>query len=77
MCPSYMATRDEHDSTRGRANVLRLALSGQLGADGLDTPAVHEALDLCLECRACRSECPTSVDMARIKIGRASCRERV
>jgi FAD/FMN-containing dehydrogenase/NAD-dependent dihydropyrimidine dehydrogenase PreA subunit len=67
MCPSYMATRDENDSTRGRANVLRLALSGQLGADGLDAPAVHDALDLCLECRACRSECPTSVDMARIK----------
>ncbi|MEZ5419547.1 MAG: FAD-linked oxidase C-terminal domain-containing protein [Vicinamibacterales bacterium] len=67
MCPSYMATRDEADSTRGRANVLRLALSGQLDADGLDSPAVHEALDLCLECRACKAECPTSVDMARIK----------
>lgn len=67
MCPSYMATRDENDSTRGRANVLRLALSGQLGDDGLDAPAVHDALDLCLECRACRSECPTTVDMARIK----------
>lgn len=67
MCPSYMATRDETDTTRGRANVLRLALSGQLGSDGLDDPAVHEALDLCLECRACKSECPTSVDMARIK----------
>ena len=67
MCPSYMATRDETHTTRGRANVLRLAMSGQLGPDGLDTPAVHEALDLCLECRACRSECPTSVDMARIK----------
>jgi Fe-S oxidoreductase len=67
MCPSYMATRDETDSTRGRANVLRLALSGQLGAAGLDDPGVHAALDLCLECRACKSECPTSVDMARIK----------
>ncbi len=67
MCPSYMATRDETDSTRGRANVLRLALSGQLGPEGLDAPAVHDALDLCLECRACKSECPTSVDMARIK----------
>jgi FAD/FMN-containing dehydrogenase/Fe-S oxidoreductase len=67
MCPSYMATRDETDSTRGRANVLRLALSGQLGDAGLDDPAVDAALDLCLECRACKSECPTSVDMARIK----------
>ena len=67
MCPSYMATRDETDTTRGRANVLRLAMSGQLGPDGLDAPGVHEALDLCLECRACKSECPTSVDMARIK----------
>ncbi|MEP7117133.1 MAG: FAD-binding and (Fe-S)-binding domain-containing protein, partial [Acidobacteriota bacterium] len=67
MCPSYMATRDEQDTTRGRANVLRLALSGQLGPEGLDAPAVHDALDLCLECRACKSECPTSVDMARIK----------
>ena len=67
MCPSYMATRDERDSTRGRANVLRLALSGQLGPHGLDDPGLHEALDLCLECRACKSECPTSVDMARIK----------
>ncbi len=67
MCPSYMATRDETDTTRGRANVLRLAMSGQLGPEGLDAPGVHEALDLCLECRACKSECPTSVDMARIK----------
>ncbi len=67
MCPSYMVTREETHSTRGRANVLRLAMSGQLGPDGLDTPGVHEALDLCLECRACKSECPTSVDMARIK----------
>lgn len=67
MCPSFMATRDETDSTRGRANVLRLALSGQLGPAGLDDPGVHEALELCLECRACKSECPTSVDMARIK----------
>lgn len=67
MCPSYMATRNEQDSTRGRANVLRLALSGQLGPTGMDDPGVHEALDLCLECRACKSECPTSVDMARIK----------
>ena len=67
MCPSYMATRDEAHSTRGRANVLRLAMTGQLGPQGLDDPGLHEALDLCLECRACKSECPVSVDMARIK----------
>ena len=67
MCPSYMATRDEAHSTRGRANVLRLAMTGQLGPHGLDDPGLHEALDLCLECRACKSECPVSVDMARIK----------
>ncbi|MGE0361546.1 MAG: FAD-binding and (Fe-S)-binding domain-containing protein [Vicinamibacterales bacterium] len=67
MCPSYMATRDEAHSTRGRANVLRLAMTGQLGPKGLDDPGLHEALDLCLECRACKSECPVSVDMARIK----------
>src|SRR5262249_18443767 len=67
MCPSYMATRDEQDSTRGRANVLRLAISGQLGSIGLTDPALHPVLDLCLECKACKSECPTGVDMARIK----------
>ena len=58
MCPSYMATRDEAHSTRGRANVLRLAMTGQLGEPGLDDHGVHEVLDLCLECRACKSECP-------------------
>ena len=67
MCPSYQATRDEKDSTRGRANTLRLALTGQLGLQGLTDPAVKEALDLCLECKACKSECPTNVDMARLK----------
>src|SRR5262249_26862208 len=67
MCPSYMATRDENDSTRGRANVLRLAISGQLGPLGLTDPALHSVLDLCLECKACKSECPTGVDMARMK----------
>jgi FAD/FMN-containing dehydrogenase/Fe-S oxidoreductase len=67
MCPSYMATREERHSTRGRANVLRLAMTGQLGPAGLDDPGLHEALDLCLECRACKSECPVSVDMARLK----------
>ncbi|MGD9905982.1 MAG: FAD-binding and (Fe-S)-binding domain-containing protein [Vicinamibacterales bacterium] len=67
MCPSFMATRDEAHSTRGRANLLRLAMTGGLGPDGLDDPGLHDALDLCLECRACKSECPVSVDMARLK----------
>ncbi len=67
MCPSYQATRDEQHSTRGRANVLRLALTGQAGLNGLTDPAVHAALDLCLECKACKSECPTNVDVARLK----------
>jgi len=67
MCPSYMATRDENDSTRGRANVLRLAISGQLGPVGMTDPALYPVLDLCLECKACKSECPTGVDLARMK----------
>jgi FAD/FMN-containing dehydrogenase/Fe-S oxidoreductase len=67
MCPSYQATRAEQHSTRGRANILRLALTGQIGFTGLTDPAVHAALDLCLECKACKSECPTNVDMARLK----------
>jgi FAD/FMN-containing dehydrogenase/Fe-S oxidoreductase len=67
MCPSYMATRDEAHSTRGRANVLRLAMTGQLGETGLSDEGVHEVLDLCLECRACKQECPVSVDVARYK----------
>ncbi|MCI0455929.1 MAG: FAD-binding protein, partial [Gemmataceae bacterium] len=67
MCPSYQATRDEEHSTRGRANALRLALTGQLGLNGLTDPLLFEVLDLCLECKACKSECPTNVDMARLK----------
>jgi len=67
MCPSYQATMEEQHSTRGRANALRLAMTGQLGLDGLTDPALHHALDLCLECKACKSECPTNVDMARLK----------
>ncbi|MBM3820022.1 MAG: oxidoreductase, partial [Acidimicrobiia bacterium] len=67
MCPSYMATREETHSTRGRANVLRLAMSGRLGESGLGDEGVYEALDLCLECRACKAECPVGVDMARFK----------
>jgi FAD/FMN-containing dehydrogenase/Fe-S oxidoreductase len=67
MCPSYQATRDEQHSTRGRANALRLAITGQLGDGGLTDPALLDVLDLCLECKACKSECPTNVDMARLK----------
>jgi FAD/FMN-containing dehydrogenase/Fe-S oxidoreductase len=67
MCPSYQATRDEQHCTRGRANALRLALTGQVGLQGLTDPALMEVLDLCLECKACKSECPTNVDMARLK----------
>ena len=67
MCPSYMATRNECDSTRGRANALRIAINEGLGGDGLADPALQPILDLCLECKACKSECPTGVDMARLK----------
>ncbi len=67
MCPSYRATRDEQHLTRGRANTLRLALSGQLG-DTFASTAVHDALDLCVSCKGCRRECPTGVDMAKMKI---------
>ena len=67
MCPSYMATRDEAHSTRGRANVLRLAMAGKMEETGLDDRGVYEVLDLCLECRACKSECPVGVDMAALK----------
>ena len=67
MCPSYMATREEAHSTRGRANVLRLAMAGRLGEAGLGDHGVYETLDLCLECRACKAECPVGVDMGRFK----------
>ncbi len=67
MCPSYMATRDESASTRGRANVLRLAMSGRLDEAGLGDDGVYRVLDLCLECRACKAECPVGVDVARFK----------
>ena len=66
MCPSYLATRDEKDSTRGRSRVLQEALDGEL-VHGLADPAVHEALDLCLACKGCKSDCPTGVDMASYK----------
>ncbi len=67
MCPSYMATRDELHSTRGRANALRLALTGQLDLEGLSSPLLAEAMSLCLACSACKAECPNGVDMARLK----------
>ena len=68
MCPSYRATLDERHSTRGRANALRLALSGQLGENPWSSPELYEALDLCIGCKGCRRECPTGVDMSRMKI---------
>lgn len=67
MCPSYRATRDEEHSTRGRANALRLAITGQLGEKGLENPRLYEILDLCLSCKGCKSECPSNVDMAKLK----------
>lgn len=68
MCPSFRVTRDEQHLTRGRANTLRLALSGQLGPDALTGPALREAMDLCVGCKGCRRECPTGVDMAKMKL---------
>lgn len=67
MCPSFRATGDEIHVTRGRANTLRLALSGQLGPEGLTDPAMKATLDLCVGCKGCRRECPTGVDMAKMK----------
>jgi Fe-S oxidoreductase len=68
MCPSFRATRDEAHLTRGRANTLRLALSGQLGPNAMASDEIAEAMSLCVSCKACRRECPTGVDMARMKI---------
>ncbi len=71
MCPSYRVTQEEAHTTRGRANALRLGISGQLngeiGAKGLADDGLHETLDLCLSCKACKAECPNAVDMARLK----------
>ena len=68
MCPSFQATGDERDATRGRANSLRLALSGQLGPDALVSDDMKQTMELCVGCKACRRECPTGVDMSRMKI---------
>jgi len=68
MCPSYRVTRDEQHLTRGRANSLRLALSGQLGADAFVSDDMRATMDLCVGCKGCKRECPTGVDMARMKI---------
>jgi FAD/FMN-containing dehydrogenase/Fe-S oxidoreductase len=67
MCPSYRATGDEIHVTRGRANTLRLAVTGQLGPDALTAPEMKAAMDLCIGCKGCKRECPTGVDMARMK----------
>jgi FAD/FMN-containing dehydrogenase/Fe-S oxidoreductase len=68
MCPSFMATREEEHSTRGRANLLRAALDGRLPAAEITGRRLYEAMDLCVECKACKAECPSSVDMAKIKL---------
>lgn len=68
MCPSYRATQNEKDVTRGRANTLRLAISGQLGADALTSEDMRDTMKLCVSCKACKRECPTGVDMAKMKI---------
>jgi len=67
MCPSYMATKDEEHSTRGRANALRAVLSGRLPAKEFTGQRLYEVMDLCLECKGCKAECPSNVDMAKLK----------
>ena len=67
MCPSFMVTQDEEHSTRGRANLLRQVLNGAMALEELSGERLHEALDLCVECKACKAECPSGVDLAKIK----------
>ncbi|MCA9973268.1 MAG: FAD-binding protein, partial [Anaerolineales bacterium] len=67
MCPSFMVTREELHSTRGRANLLRAVYTGRLAPSELAGQRLYEALDLCIECKACKAECPSSVDMAKLK----------
>lgn len=76
MCPSFRATRKEQDLTRGRANTLRLAISGQLGPDALTSDQMAETMKLCVSCKGCKRECPTGVDMARMKIEVLAARAR-
>ena len=76
MCPSYRVTRDEQHVTRGRANTLRLAMSGQLGEEAMSSDAMHETMKLCVSCKACKRECPTGVDMARMKVEVMAARAR-
>jgi Fe-S oxidoreductase len=68
MCPSFRATGDEQHLTRGRANTLRLAISGQLGPGAFTSDAMYETMDLCVSCKGCKRECPTGIDMAKMKI---------
>ena len=68
MCPSYRITKDERHLTRGRANTLRLAITGQLGADAFTSKKMYETMEFCVSCKGCKRECPTGVDMARMKI---------
>ncbi|HVG50966.1 MAG TPA: FAD-linked oxidase C-terminal domain-containing protein [Xanthobacteraceae bacterium] len=76
MCPSFRVTGDERHVTRGRANSLRLAMSGQLGPDAMTSDEMAETMKLCVSCKACRRECPTGVDMARMKIEVAAARAK-
>ncbi|MEM6486847.1 MAG: FAD-linked oxidase C-terminal domain-containing protein [Pseudomonadota bacterium] len=76
MCPSYRVTREERDGVRGRANTLRLALSGQLGEDAFASDAMAETMALCVSCKGCRRECPMSVDMAKLKVEVTAARAR-
>jgi len=68
MCPSYRISLDEQHLTRGRANTLRLAITGQLGKDAFSSDAMYQTMDLCVSCKGCKRECPTGVDMARMKV---------
>lgn len=68
MCPSFRVTHDEQHLTRGRANTLRLAISGQLGPDALISDAMVDTMDLCVSCKGCKRECPTGIDMAKMKV---------
>jgi len=76
MCPSYRVTRNEQDVTRGRANTLRLAMSGQLGDDAMSSDEMRDTMKLCVSCKACKRECPTGVDMAKMKIEVQAARAR-